>query len=91
MARYDHLPIDKKAFDMAVHFENGVAGFSRYHKYTLGTQLRDRSRAVVLSIIQANAAWDNTQSLLRRRWELEELLLIIRQCKEVQAFKSFKA
>ena len=39
MARYEHLPIYKQAMDVAVHFEKLVAGFSRYHKYTLGTEL----------------------------------------------------
>ncbi|NWH05295.1 four helix bundle protein [Desulfobacter latus] len=91
MARYEHLPIYKQAFDMAVHFEKVVAGFLRYHKYTLGTQLRGRSRAVVLKIIQANACWDKTPQLLQLRWELEELLLIIRLCKKTQAFKNFKS
>jgi hypothetical protein len=32
---------------VAVDFERQVAGFSRYHKYTLGTDLRNRSRRVV--------------------------------------------
>jgi hypothetical protein len=45
MARYEHLPIYKAALDMTVHFEKLVAGFSRYHKYTLGTELRESSRA----------------------------------------------
>jgi hypothetical protein len=40
MARHEHLPIDKAALDLTVHFEKLVAGFSRYHKYTLGTELR---------------------------------------------------
>jgi hypothetical protein len=40
MARYEHLPIYKKSLDLAVHFEKTVAGFSRYHKYTLGTEIR---------------------------------------------------
>ena len=40
MARYEHLPIYKQAMDVAVHFEKVVTGFSRYHKYTLGTELR---------------------------------------------------
>lgn len=48
MARYQHLPIYKAALDMAVHFERMVAGFPRYHKYTLGTELRDGSRAVLM-------------------------------------------
>lgn len=39
MARYECLPIYKAALDMTVHVEKRVAGFSRYHKYTLGTEL----------------------------------------------------
>ena len=42
VARYEHLSIYKQALDVAVHFENVVAGFSRYHKYTLGTELRNQ-------------------------------------------------
>ncbi len=37
MARYGHLPIYRAAFDLAVHMETIVKGFSRYRKYTLGT------------------------------------------------------
>ena len=50
MARYEHLPIYKKSFDLAVHLEKAVAGFSRYHKYPLGTELRNCSRGVVLAL-----------------------------------------
>lgn len=41
---------------MTVHFERLVAGFSRYHKYTLGTELRDGSRAVLQQVLRANNA-----------------------------------
>jgi len=44
VARYEHLPIYKQALDVVVHFEKVVAGFSRYHKYALGTELRNKSR-----------------------------------------------
>ena len=54
MARYEHLPIYKQALDVAVHFEKVVAGFSRYHKYTLGTELRNKSREAVVLVIKAN-------------------------------------
>jgi hypothetical protein len=91
MARYEHLPIYKKAFDLAVHFEKVVAGFSRYHKYTLGTELRNRSREIVLAIIRANSSRDKAPHLMQLRNDLEELLLLIRLCKETKAFKSFKA
>lgn len=54
MARYDHLPIYRAAFDLAVHLEKLVRHFSRYHKYTLGTELRDGSRRILARIIEAN-------------------------------------
>jgi hypothetical protein len=56
MARHEHLPIYKAALDRTVHFEKLVAGFSRYHKYTLGTELREGSRAVLQQVLRANSA-----------------------------------
>lgn len=41
MAQYEHLPIYKAAFDLQVYFEGIVKNFSRYHKYTHGSALRD--------------------------------------------------
>jgi len=58
MARYEHLQIYKQARDVAVHFEKVVAGFSRYHKYTLGSELRNKSRDIVSLIVKASAAKD---------------------------------
>ena len=40
MAHYRHLPIWKAAMDLAVHLEHAVRRFPRYHKYTLGSELR---------------------------------------------------
>jgi hypothetical protein len=64
MARYEHLPIYKQAMAIAVHFEKLVAGFSRYHKYTLGTELRQQSRAIVSLVIKANSQTDKAPFLL---------------------------
>ena len=76
MARYEHLPIYKAALDAAVHFEQVVAGFSRYHKYTPGTELRRTSREVVLGIIRANSARERLPQLLgvaaRTFWESDQ-------------------
>jgi hypothetical protein len=52
MARYEHLPIYRDALNLAVHFEKIVANFSRYHKYTLGTEMRNASRQAVKLVIQ---------------------------------------
>lgn len=88
MARYEHLPIYKQAMDVAVHFEKVVAGFSRYHKYTLGTELRNKSRDIVALIVKANAANDKYDHLLLVRERLDELLIIVRIAKEARAFKN---
>lgn len=55
MARYEHLPIYKKSMDLTIYFEKIVRNFSRYHKYTMGSELRDKSRAIVGLIIKANS------------------------------------
>ena len=91
MARYEHLPIYKKAFDLNLYFEKTVKHFSRYHKYTLGTELRDTARRVVRLIVQANNQEEKLQALLKLRELLEGLKLTIRLCKEVRAFNSFKS
>ena len=91
MARYEHLPIYKAALDAAVHFENVVAGFSRYHKYTLGTELRNASRLVVEQVIRANSARARLPELIRLLDGLERVLVLMRLAKEVKAFKSFQA
>ena len=54
MARYEHLPIYKTAMDLTVYLEQVVRQFSRYHKYTLGTDLRQQSRELVTVIIRAD-------------------------------------
>jgi hypothetical protein len=50
MARYEHLPLYKTAMDLTVSIETVVRNISRYHKYTLGTDLRQQSRATPSSI-----------------------------------------
>ena len=66
MARYEHLPIYKKAMDLTIYFEKIVRNFSRYHKYTLGSELREKSREVVELIIKANSTVERLPLLLER-------------------------
>jgi hypothetical protein len=51
MAQYEHLPIYRKAFDLTIFLENAVRNFSRYHKYSIGADLRNLSRQIVRLII----------------------------------------
>ncbi|MBI5047638.1 MAG: four helix bundle protein [Deltaproteobacteria bacterium] len=91
MAQYEHLPIYKKAFDMTIYIENIVKGFSRYHKYTLGTDLRNLSREVVRLIIKANSERDRLSTLQSLRDTIEGLKITVRICKEVKALKNFNS
>ena len=62
MAHYRHLPIWKAAMDLAVHLEHAVRRFGktpsppRYHKYTLGTELRQTALRLCRLVARANNA-----------------------------------
>jgi hypothetical protein len=91
MARYEHLPIYKKAMDLAIHVEKVVRNFSRYHKYTLGSELRQKSREVAEAIIRANSRVEKLPFLMELREKLEGLQVLLRIAKEVRAFASFNS
>lgn len=92
VARYEHLPIFRGAFDLAVHLEKIVRTFSRYHKYTLGTELRDRSREVLETIMVANENGTGREAHLHQlRSQLETLKVLARLCHESGGFQSTRA
>ena len=91
MARYEHLPIYKKAFELAVYFDKIVRNFSRYNKYTYGSDLRNLSREILKLIIRANNSRDKSTHLLQIREKLEELKVVVRLCKELQVFPNFNS
>ncbi len=86
MAHYEHLPIYKRACDLAWYFEKIERSFSRYHIYTLGTELREKSREILQLIRQANNTTEKDEILLQLRERLEDLKLTIRLYKDLQAF-----
>lgn len=63
MARCEHLPIYIKAMALTIYFEEIVRTFSRYHKYTLGSELREKSREIKELIIKANSTKDKISVL----------------------------
>ncbi len=77
--------------DLTIYFEKVVRNFSRYHKYTLGSELREKSREIVGLIIKANSTSVKSPLLFELRERLEGLKVLIRICKEVKAFHSFNS
>ena len=91
MAQYEHLPIYRDVFKFLIYCETIVKNFSRYHKYTHGSDLRNAARQAVKLIIRANNSQDKIAALEELRLTLEEIKLLIRICKEVKAFPNFKS
>lgn len=91
MAYYEHLPIYRKAMETAIYFETIVRNFSRYNKYALGAEMREKSRDVVKIIIRANSTANKLPVLFELREAIEELKTLIRISKETGAFKNFNS
>lgn len=91
MARSEHLPIYKAAYDLCLYFEQVVHGFSRYHKYAIGAHLREGSLRVLRLVVRANSRQDKAPVLYRLREELEELKVLIRLSHDAKAFPNFNS
>jgi len=91
MARYEHLPIYKKAMELAVYLQTVVKNFSRYNKYSVGEDLRGLSRKTVQLIIRANSSASRMQVLAELVETCEMLKTTIVFAKEVKAFSGFNS
>lgn len=92
MARYEHLPIYAKAYELALYVEQQVHGFSRFHKYAIGADLRELCRAMLRGVIRANnAQTQRAQELDALRVCVEEFLVLLRLGKDVRALATLKA
>lgn len=88
---YENLPVYKKALELTVYFEKLVRGFDRYHKYTLGSELRNLSREILVLIAEANVKVQRVDCLTKAIEKLKKLKVLIHVAKEVKAFNSFKS
>ena len=76
---YEKLPVYKKALDLVVYIEKIVQNFSRYHKYTVGTELRNLSRRILTLVAKANAKQERKATLLEIIEKLEEFKILVRR------------
>ena len=93
MARYDGLPIYRRAQELVVYLEKAVRGFSRYHKYSIGERLRQASWDVVTLVVRANntPVKERTGLLVALRDKVEEINVALAVAKELEAFASRNA
>ena len=86
----ENLPIFKSAMGLAVYMEQIVRGFERYHKYTMGVELRQKSKELLFLVNRANLSRDKTLALTELRDGCEDMKMLIQLSKELKAFTSFK-
>nr|BBJ03773.1 hypothetical protein YBY_16210 [Marinobacter nauticus] len=87
----NQLPeIAKKAERLLIDIEQAVRGFVRYHKYTLGTDLRTQAMAIVRL---CHRAWRDRSRQLHwvseLIWAIDELKLSLQLGSQLKAFKNF--
>ena len=83
------LPIYRSALELAVYMEQIVRGFEKYHKYTIGVDLRQKSKSLLFAIGHANLSDDKLHSIESLRDICEEMKMLIQLSKELKAFKNF--
>jgi 23S rRNA-intervening sequence protein len=90
MAYYKDLPLWRDAMRLAVEMEIAVRHFPRYHKYTLGTELRQAAHHICQDVAHA-AQWalPRLQTLQRLVERIEALKISVQLAKELRAFTNF--
>ena len=68
-----------------------MRSFSRYHKHSIGEDLRNTARRVLRLVVRANGRRDKEAALLEIREEVEELKVLLRLCHDSKAFPNFNS
>jgi hypothetical protein len=90
MQYLNHLPIWRDANRLLLAIEQAVRQFPRYHKYTLGTDLRRQAMTLFRLILRASdKGEDQGEHVARVLDAVDDLKLQIQLGKELQAFQGF--
>ncbi|WP_006786420.1 four helix bundle protein [Thiorhodospira sibirica] len=90
MRHLNYLPLWRDATRLVTEMEKIVREFPRYHKYTLGNELRKTTYRICQTIHRAHSRQHSRARLVQELSELiDDLKLQIQLAKEVQAFRNF--
>lgn len=85
------LPIFKSSLELCVYVDTIVKNQEKYHKYGIGSELREATREMFYLIAKINVKKKDKVYLLEQLVQkCEETKGIIYLAKELKAFKSFK-
>ena len=89
-SHYERLPIYKSAMDLALKIDGVAKKLPRYHKYTLGQELRQQAMDLVLFVARANRREDRAYWVTELCYRTEDLKITCNLGRELRAFNSFK-
>ena len=90
MSNNQNFPIFRTALELCVYIETIVKSFDRYHKYTIGEDMRKFSKDMLFIINRVGLIKDKTRALTKLRDRCEDMKMLLLISKELKAFKSFK-
>ena len=88
----NRLPIWRDSSRLLIEIEQAVRQFSRYHKYTIGTDMRRQSMYVIRMLVRALNARDNERLryVNSLRVAVDDLKVTIQLAKEIKALQNFR-
>ena len=90
--RYRKTPLWRDSNRFLVEVETAVRTFPRYHKYTLGSDLRHQAMNVcrlVARAAQSRAGPERARLLEQLVWQVEDVKMSLQLGKELKVFASF--
>jgi len=85
------LPIFKSALDLCVYVDTIVKNQDKYHKYGIGSELREATREMFYLVSKINTNKERKIVLLQALIDkCEETKAMLYLAKSLRAFKSFK-
>jgi hypothetical protein len=86
------LPIWKASMDLCVYVDTIVKNQERYHRYTIGAEMRSEAKEILLLIAKANRHKDvkRVEVLQELADKCEAFMVSIQLAKALGAFKGFK-
>lgn len=90
--RYQQTPLWRDASRFLLEVEQAVRGFPRYHKYTLGSELRQHAMKICRLVARAAQVNDKQQRAILLEqlvWQVEDTKMTVQLAKELEAFASF--
>lgn len=92
MARYQHLPIFREAYELNIEIHKRVDNFPRVHRYSMGERLKNMTLDFLDLMVKANSSADKFEILSQSEFIMERLKIYIRTCFDLKIFgcKSFE-